>query len=165
MGDVLSSARYSPRPPCRYHARPELDREARAPGADEIVAVPRSHFTFACAFRRSAQYRFIRADTALRAAADIVRVRVAAFCRERRTARRRCGSCNSGNVRSIAMISARRRWSVTSAPVRARSRRWEALKCCVLGIRHATDTRPGQTDLKSERSLNVTTSGPNQVRK
>jgi hypothetical protein len=49
--------------------------------------------------------------------------------------------------------------------VRARSRRWEALKFGVLGIRHSTDTRPGLTDLKCERSLNVTTSGPNQVRK
>jgi len=40
----------------------------------------------------------------LRAAADIVRVRVAAFCNERRTARRRCGKRSSGNVRSMAMI-------------------------------------------------------------
>jgi len=44
--------------------------------------------TFACAFRRSAQYRFIRAETALRAAADIRRVLRAASVTDRRTARR-----------------------------------------------------------------------------
>jgi hypothetical protein len=57
----------------------------------------------------------------LRAAADIVRMRVAAFCNERRTVRRRCDKRSSGNARSIAMISARRRSSITSAPVRAKS--------------------------------------------
>ena len=34
-----------------------------------------AYFTFAAALRRSAQYFFIRSDTAFRAAADIVRVR------------------------------------------------------------------------------------------
>jgi len=76
-----------------------------------------AYFTFACAFRRSAQYRFIRADTALRAAADIVRVRVVAALIDWRTSRRRCGNRSSGKARSMAMISARRRLSVTSAPV------------------------------------------------
>jgi hypothetical protein len=36
-----------------------------------VTAVTRDYFTFACAFRRSAQYRFIRSDTAWRAATDI----------------------------------------------------------------------------------------------
>jgi hypothetical protein len=36
------------------------------------------HFILTCAFRRSAQYRRIRAEIALRAAADIVRVRAVA---------------------------------------------------------------------------------------
>jgi hypothetical protein len=34
-----------------------------------------TYFTFFCAFFLSAQYFFIRSDTALRAAADIVQVR------------------------------------------------------------------------------------------
>ena len=48
----------------------------------------RSYFTFAFAFRRSAQYFFMRLDTALRAAADIVRARRLALLTERRIARR-----------------------------------------------------------------------------
>jgi hypothetical protein len=87
----------------------------------------RAYLTFAVALRRSAQYLVILSDTARRAAADIRRVRFAAAFNERRTARRRLGNASSGNVRSIAMISARRRFSVTSAPVRARLRRCSAL--------------------------------------
>jgi hypothetical protein len=45
---------------------------------DGILNPLTDYFTLACAFRRSAQYRFSRADTALRAAADIMRVRVVA---------------------------------------------------------------------------------------
>jgi hypothetical protein len=98
-----------------------LTRRSSRSGRDEI------YFTFACAFRRSAQYRFIRAETALRAAADIRRVRRVACSTARRTARRRRGSASSGNVRSIAMISARRRVSANSAPARASSRNRSAL--------------------------------------
>ena len=47
-----------------------------------LVVVDRNrvddYFTFACAFRLSAQYFFIRAETSFRAAADIVRVRLRA---------------------------------------------------------------------------------------
>jgi hypothetical protein len=75
----------------------------------KVQSAVRPYFAFACAFRLSAQYRFIRADTALRAAADIVRVRVVASLIDRRTARRRWGRRSAGNARLIAMISARRR--------------------------------------------------------
>ena len=54
------------------------------------------YFTFARAFRRSAQYFFIRAETAFRAAADIRRVRRVASVTDRRTAWRACGSFSSG---------------------------------------------------------------------
>ena len=42
------------------------------------TTAPDRYFTLACAFRRSAQYFFIRADTAFRAAADIRLVRLVA---------------------------------------------------------------------------------------
>ena len=99
-----------------------------------LLSRHQSYFTFACAFRRSAQYRFIRAETALRACADIVRVRVAAACNERRAACRPCRKRSSGKVRSIAMISARRRLSVTSAPVRANSRKRSAVRFGVFAM-------------------------------
>jgi len=38
-----------------HHRGRELERRTEAPRADEIDAAARSHFTFACAFRRSAQ--------------------------------------------------------------------------------------------------------------
>ncbi len=47
-----------------------------------------TYLIFALAFRRSAQYFVIRSDTAFRAAADILRVRRAAFSTLRRAARR-----------------------------------------------------------------------------
>ena len=72
------------------------------------------HFIFAFALRRSAQYFFIRADTALRAAADIVRMRVFAFSTPLRIARRRFPKASSGNVRSSAIISARKSLSAAS---------------------------------------------------
>ena len=80
------------------------------------------YLTRACAFFLSAQYRFMRSDTVLRAAADMRDVRFVAFFSERRRARRFLGRASSGNARSMAMISARRRLRATSAPVRARSR-------------------------------------------
>ena len=76
----------------------------------------------------------MRTDTALRAAADMCRVRFVACLRDRVSTRRRLGSASSGNVRSIATISARRRWSVTSAPVRASSRSRCPLTLAVFGI-------------------------------
>jgi hypothetical protein len=85
------------------------------------------HLTLAFALRRSAQYFFIRADTAFRAAADIVRARRPAVWAERRTALLVLGSANSGNVRSMAMISARSCFSAVSAPPLAHSRRRSAL--------------------------------------
>ena len=84
-------------------------------------------FTFACAFFRSAQYFFIRTDTAWRAAADIRRPLRRAVLIVRRTARRFDRSANSGNVRSMAMISARSCFNRTSAPVRASSRKRSTL--------------------------------------
>jgi hypothetical protein len=78
-----------------------------------------AHFTFAFALRRSAQYFFIRAETALRAAADIVRARPPAVLADCRRMRRAFGSANSGNVRSMAMISARSSFNAASAPVLA----------------------------------------------
>ena len=59
---------------------PQLAQPETAPNRNGSETQPRegspAHFTFCLAFRRSAQYFFIRSDTALRAAADIVRVRV-----------------------------------------------------------------------------------------
>jgi hypothetical protein len=81
-----------------------------------------SYLTLAFAFRRSAQYFFIRVESAFRAAADIWRPRLRAAFRERVTARRRLGNANSGNVRSIAMMSARSSFSIVCAPARANSR-------------------------------------------
>jgi hypothetical protein len=54
------------RSPCirRLSGTSPFRRDAQTPRADKIGAAPRSYFTFACAFRRSAQYRFIRGDTA-----------------------------------------------------------------------------------------------------
>src|SRR5262249_40351719 len=69
------------------------------------------------AFRRSDQYFFMRADTAFRAAADIVRV---FFCAVATTVARPLADENSGNVRSITAISWRRRARVASAPALAR---------------------------------------------
>ena len=64
---------------------------------------------------------------------DTVRVRVDALCKARRTCRRLAGSFNSGKARSIAMISARSRLSVTSAPTRANSRSRSPLQSPRLG--------------------------------
>src|SRR5262245_65400098 len=86
------------------------------------VVLGRGYFTLAWALFRSAQYFFMRCDTALRAAADMRRVRFEAFLTALRTARLRRGKPSSGNVRSIAMISERSRLRVTSAPVRAKLR-------------------------------------------
>src|SRR5206468_5372095 len=86
--------------------------------SDESV----DYLIFAFAFRRSAQYRFIRSETARRAAADIVLARSVAALTDRRSARRRLGRASSGNVRSMAMISARSSFKITSAPARASSR-------------------------------------------
>jgi hypothetical protein len=79
-------------------------------------------FAFACAFRRSAQYFLIRCETALRAAADMRLVRLRAVATDLRSAFRVPGSASSGNVRSIAMISALNRRSAASAPSLASSR-------------------------------------------
>jgi hypothetical protein len=46
----------------------------------------------------------MRSETALRAAADMRRVRLPACLIDRRSARRRFGNASSGNVRSIAML-------------------------------------------------------------
>jgi len=107
-------------------------REDGTPGAKRWRARPIPcfdyfTFTFACAFFRSAQYFFIRTDTAWRAAADIRRPLRRAVLIVRRTARRFDGSANSGNVRSMAMISARSCFNRTSAPVRANSRKRSTL--------------------------------------
>jgi hypothetical protein len=80
------------------------------------------YLTFALAFLRSAQYFVIRSDTTLRAAADIRRPLFCAFCTDWRSARRRWGSASSGNVRSMATISARSWFRTDSAPARASSR-------------------------------------------
>ena len=77
------------------------------------------YFTLALAFLRSAQYFFILSETALRAAADMRLVFVSAVAMARLSARRRRGSANSGNVPSIAMISARSCFNMVSAPARA----------------------------------------------
>jgi hypothetical protein len=92
-----------------------------------VTAPSCRYFTFAWALRRSDQYFFIRSDTAFRAAADIVRVRWPALSTLRRMARRRRGSASSGNVRSMAMISARSCFKVASAPALAHSRNRSAL--------------------------------------
>jgi len=79
----------------------------------------------AFAFRRSAQYFFIRCETVFLAAADIRRV--LAFTSL--TAARRCSPvASSGNVRSMAPISARRRLSASSAPARASSRSFSKVR-------------------------------------
>jgi len=75
--------------------------------------------TFAWGLRRSSQYFFILRDTARLAAADICRVRVVAVFTARRALRRRLGSASSGNVRSIATISARSCFKSVCAPVTA----------------------------------------------
>jgi hypothetical protein len=88
----------------------------------------RPHLTFACAFRRSAHYRFMRSETALRATADIRRVRVPPCLMDCLSARRRFGSASSGNVRSISMISARNCFKADSAPTLASSRSLSGLR-------------------------------------
>ena len=65
------------------------------------------YFRFALAFRRAAQYRFIRLDTSALAAADIFRARFDALATAVLTRRRVLGSPSSGKARSMAMISAR----------------------------------------------------------
>src|SRR5437762_307850 len=92
-----------------------------------MSAAAARHFAFAWAFRRSAQYFFIRLETARRAASEIRRPRRPAFFRERLTARRFPEGCSSGNVRSTAMISVRSCFRRASAPVRANSRKRSAL--------------------------------------
>jgi hypothetical protein len=87
----------------------------------KALARPSAYFTFALAFRRSAQYFFMRALTALRAAADICRPRCSTRLIDRATLRRVAGSFNSGNVRSMAMISARSCFRAVSAPAFASS--------------------------------------------
>jgi hypothetical protein len=80
-----------------------------------------TYFTFALAFRRSAQYFLMCALTAFRAAADICRPRCPTRLMERATLLRVAGSFSSGNVRSMAMISARSCFSAVAAPARASS--------------------------------------------
>jgi hypothetical protein len=92
------------------------------------------YFSLACTFLRSAQYRFIRWETALRAAADMRRVRFLAVWTDWRTARRPSESASSGKVRSIAMISARSCLSAASAPVRASSRSLSVLRPLLEGL-------------------------------
>ena len=101
----------------------------RAPHCDVIVNEQNRfhvYFVFAVALRRSAQYFVIRAETALRAAADIRLVRFVT-CVAARTAARRGGSFSSGNVRSIATISARSRSMACPAPTLASSLSLSAL--------------------------------------
>jgi hypothetical protein len=74
------------------------------------------YFPFALAFLRSAQYFFIRSETAFLAVADIRLVLVSAVAMVRLSARRCGASASSGNVRSIAMISARSCFTMVSAP-------------------------------------------------
>ena len=100
------------------------------------------HLTLACAFLRSAQYFFIRSDTAFRAAAEVRRVRVVTSRTDFLSARRRPGSASSGNVLSIAIISARSRFKATSAPVRASSRSLSAVSDDVRGLRHLQSPFP-----------------------
>ena len=69
----------------------------------------------------------MRFETARRVAADTARARFSAFLIERPTARRVRGSASSGNVRSMAIISARSCFSIPSAPARANSRRRSVL--------------------------------------
>ncbi|HYM23986.1 MAG TPA: hypothetical protein VEU08_12295 [Vicinamibacterales bacterium] len=85
-------------------------------------------FSFAFAFRRSAQYRFIRRDTSARAAADIDRARFDTLATVRRMVRRVFGSFSSGNARSMAMISARSSLMADSAPRWASSFSFSAVK-------------------------------------
>lgn len=80
---------------------------------------------FALTFRRSAQYFFIRAETAFRAAADMLRVR---FRAAELTARRPVFVASSGKVRSSATTSARSLSSAAAAPARASSRMRSALR-------------------------------------
>ena len=90
---------------------------------------------FAFAFRLSAQYFFIRREIAFFAAADILRPRFLAVFIEPRTARRPLDSANSGNVRSMAIISARSCFKVDAAPALASSRNLSILRpLCPLGI-------------------------------
>src|SRR5919197_4829240 len=113
----------------------ESRRGMRAPTMTRAGAGRASYFIFDLALRRSAQYRFIRSETARRAAADIVRVRSLARLIDRLSARRRLGRASSGNVRSMAMTSARSSFNVCSAPLRASSRTLAALSSfAVLGI-------------------------------
>jgi hypothetical protein len=117
-------------------------------------AAARYSIIFAWAFRRSAQYRFMRWETALRPAADIRLVRFVACSSERRSARRRCGSASSGNVRSIAMISARSLFNATSAPVRASSRNRSVLSLPVLGMCSSLLGRSSAASIKLFRLRN-----------
>ena len=98
---------------------------------DLADAESESYFALALAFRRSAQYFVIRSDTAFRAAADMRLVRLRALAIARPTARRLRGSANSGNVRSMATISARSCFNTVSAPARAN------VKSCPLCSRFA----------------------------
>ena len=70
-------------------------------------------------------------------------------------ARPRLGRASSGNVRSIAMISARRRFKATSAPVRASSRSFSGLRLPprLLPIRSSSRTElVGSTSGQEQRN-------------
>src|SRR5882762_8581190 len=75
----------------------------------------------------------MRAETAFRAAADIRLVRFVT-CVAARTTVRRVGSFSSGNVRSIAIISARNRSMACPAPTLARSLSFSALSPFPAGL-------------------------------
>jgi len=101
-----------------------------------------THFTFAFAFLRSAQYFFIRLDASRRAASDHSRARRPAFLIDRLIARRFRGNANSGKVLSIAITSARSWLSAVSAPALAISRSRSMLKpLCPLGIHPSESSR------------------------
>ncbi len=87
------------------------------------------------AFLRSAQYRFIRWETALRAAADMLRERRDTVLTARRTPCRFLGTADSsGKALSIAATSPRSRSKVTCAPVRASSRSLSGLSWLAFAI-------------------------------
>src|SRR6202158_5982717 len=75
----------------------------------------------------------MRAETAFRAAADIRLVRFVT-CVAARTTARRVGSFSSGNVRSIATISARSRSMACPAPTLASSLSFSALSPFPAGL-------------------------------
>jgi hypothetical protein len=79
------------------------------------------HLSRAFALRRSFQYFFIRSLTAFLAAADILLPRCWTCLIVLETARRFAGKASSGNVRSMAMMSARSSFRTFSAPARASS--------------------------------------------